>query len=163
MKRPDLKPKLLELLLQEADLYKVSPAIFEEFVQFGHNTVIAWLLYSWQKTHRASNATNTFLMYKLLDKQIKHSIIRDAWYRKSKALTKRQAIYERYSYPHVFKALYKLAPSKALLDSLLFVAYPCMKQIAAKYLLKDGLKPRDVAIRTELSYTQVYQIKNTQV
>jgi hypothetical protein len=163
MKRPDLKPKLLELLLQEADLYKVGPKVFEEFVKFGHTTVIVWLLYSWQKTHRASNATNTLLLYQLLDKQLKHSAIKDAWYRKNKVLMKRQALYEKYSYEHIFNALYKIAPSRPLIESLLFMAYPTMRQIAAKLLLKEGLKPRDVAVRTELSYNQVYRIKNTQL
>jgi len=163
MKRPDLKPKLLELLLQEADIYKVQPDIFEEFVKFGHTIVIAWLLYSWQKTHRASNATNTLLMYQLLDKQLKRSTIKDIWYRKNKALLKRQALYEKYSYEYVFSALYKIAPSKPLIESLLFMAYSAMCQIAAKLLLKEGLKPRDVAVRTELSYNQVYRIKNTQL
>lgn len=163
MKRPDLKPKLLELLLQEADIYKVGPRIFEEFVKFSHTDIIVWILYSWQKTHRATNATNTLLLYQLLNKQLNARSIKDAWYRKSKALIKRRALYERYSYDYIFKAIYKIAPSRPLVESLLFVAYPAMKQIAAKLLLEDGVKPRDAAIQTELSYTQVYRIKNTQL
>lgn len=163
MKRPDLKPKLLELLLQEADVYKVGPEIFEEFVKFSHTSIIVWLLYSWQKTHRASNAINTLLLYQLLDKQLNHSAIKDAWYRKNKALIKRKALYEKPSYEHVFKALYKIAPSRPLIESLLFTAYPIMQQIAAKLLLKDGLKPRDVAVRTEISYNKAYLIKNTRL